>query len=172
MAQAIQGTRIIYKYRRLSQQAIEDAWGLGFVTENERTISVDADATATKDGSLRTPGVPEQEVTSTSILMKDDPKPKEIEDAVLNGEQFEIWEINLDEPVEGQEHKYNGKYYLGYGTDVGISSNAEDMTELSLTFGLEGKGERGQCTVTAEEEEQAGYVFEDTPKKTASNAGA
>ena len=171
MATAVQGKKIIYKYRRLSQQAIEDAWNLGCVTENGRTLSVDADSTATKDGSIRTPGVPEQEITSTSVLVKDDPRPDEIEDAVKNGEKFEIWEINLERPVDGAEGKYHGIYYQGYGTNFELSSNAEDMSELSLTFGLEGKGARGECTVTAEEEEQASYAFEDTPKKTGTSDG-
>lgn len=166
MASAVQGKRVIYKYRRLTQQAVDDAWALAFVTENERTLSVDADSTATKDGSVRAPGVPEQEHTVTSIMSQGDARINEIEDACKGGEKFEIWEINLDEPVENAEHQYKGIYYQGYCTEFGKTTNAEDMAELSLTFGLEGNGARGNCTVTAEEEEQSSYAFEDTPKKT------
>ena len=36
--------------------------------------------------------------------------------------------------------------------------------ELSLTFGLEGKGVDGYATVTAEQQEVAAYVFADTQK--------
>ncbi|MEI3111073.1 MAG: phage major tail protein, TP901-1 family [Oscillospiraceae bacterium] len=71
-ASAVPGKRIVYLFRRLSKQAEEGAWNLAFVTENGRTLSVDADSTATKDGSIRTPGVPEQEVTVTCVLSKGD----------------------------------------------------------------------------------------------------
>ena len=36
--------------------------------------------------------------------------------------------------------------------------------ELSLTFGLEGKGVDGYATVTAEQQDVAAYVFADTQK--------
>lgn len=48
------------------------------------------------------------------------------------------------------------------GTVSGIL--AEDNVELSLTFGLEGKGVDGYATVTAEQQEVAAYVFADTQK--------
>ena len=154
VASAVPGKRIVYLFRRLSQKAEEGAWNLAFVTENGRTLSVDADSTATKDGSIRTPGVPEQEVTVTCVLSKGDTRVDETEDA------------NLEEAVtgSGNENKFKGKYYQGYGTEFEKTSNAEDMTEISLTFGLEGKGARGNVTVTANQQQQAAYVFTDTPK--------
>ena len=82
-ASAVPGKRIVYLFRRLSKQAEEGAWNLAFVTENGRTLSVDADSTATKDGSIRTPGVPEQEVTVTCVLSKGDTRVDETEDAIL-----------------------------------------------------------------------------------------
>lgn len=168
MGSAVQGKRVIYKYRRFEQQAVDDAWALAFVTENERTLSVDADSTATKDGSVRAPGVPEQEHTVTSIMSQGDERIVEIEDACKAGKKFEIWEINLDEPVANAEHQYKGIYYQGYCTEFGKTTNAEDMAELSLTFGLEGNGARGNCTVTNAEIEQSTYVFTDTTKQDAS----
>lgn len=167
MADAVQGKRVIYKYRQLAKQTVEDAWSIAFATENGRTLSVDADSTATKDGSVRAPGVPEQEITSTSIMSKSDPRINEIEDACKDGKKFELWEINLDEPGES-ENKYKGTYFQGYCTEFEKTTNAEDMSELSLTFGLEGKGARGDCTVTDAEIEQSTYVFTDTTKQDAS----
>ena len=49
-------------------------------------------------------------------------------------------------------------------TEIDKTSNAEDNVELSLTFGLEGKGVDGYATVTAEQQEVAAYVFADTQK--------
>ena len=71
-AEAVQGKKIIYLYRVKEESATEDAMQLAFTTENGRTKSKDADSTATKDGSIRTPGVAEVEITATSILSKGD----------------------------------------------------------------------------------------------------
>ena len=49
-------------------------------------------------------------------------------------------------------------------TEFEKTSNAEDMVEISLTFGINGKGVKGDVTVTAEQQEAASYVFVDTPK--------
>ena len=60
--------------------------------------------------------------------------------------------------------KFKAKYFQGYLTEIDKTSNAEDNVELSLTFGLEGKGVDGYATVTAEQQEVAAYVFADTQK--------
>lgn len=111
-ASAVPGKRIVYLFRRLSKQAEEGAWNLAFVTENGRTLSVDADSTATKDGSIRTPGVPEQEVTVTCVLSKGDTRVDETEDAILDGEKFEIWEANLEEACHRQRQRKQVQGYL------------------------------------------------------------
>lgn len=38
------------------------------------------------------------------------------------------------------------------------------MVEVSLTFGVNGTGEKGDVTVTAAQQEVAAYVFTDTTK--------
>lgn len=159
LATAIQGKKVIYKYRVLG--ATTAAFLVGFTTENSRTVSVDADITATKDGGIRTAGVPEIEITCESILQKDDTAIKAIEDAMLAGTAFEIWEINLEQAGTGQ-NKYKGKYYQGYCTELEKTSNAEDFCEISLTFGIDGIGADGDCTVTSAEIEAATYTFKDT----------
>ena len=47
-------------------------------------------------------------------------------------------------------------------TEFDKSSNAEDMIEVSLTFGVNGTGADGYATVTAAQLEIASYVFADT----------
>jgi TP901-1 family phage major tail protein len=162
-ADAVQGRRILYKYRLKEKAGTEAAWMLAFVTENENDITVDADSTATKDGTIRTPSVPEIEHTVTSILSKSDERAYDIKNAMLANKLFEYWEINLDMPgTDTNEGKYKGTYYQGYCTEWDLSSNAEDMAELSLTFGANGSGADGWCTVTNAEAEAATYVFQDT----------
>ena len=71
-AEAVPGKKIVYLYRILSTEKDHDATALAFTTENERTKSKDADTTATKDGTVRTPGTAEVEITASSLLKKGD----------------------------------------------------------------------------------------------------
>ena len=207
-ASAVSGKRIIYLYRVQSQAASDAGTAIAFVTENGRTKSKDADSTATKDGSIRTPGVTDQEITCTSILAQGDTLIDSLEDAMDEDKLLEIWEANLEESVEdvytltedtgivsGKTYytrsgtspnytytavstpsvsdigtyyektaqKYKGMYFQGYLTELEKTSSAEDMVEVSLTFGINGNGKRGNVTVTAGQQEVADYVFTDTP---------
>lgn len=167
-AEAVQGKKIIYLYRILEDKAKSAGATLAFTTENGRTKSKDADSTATKDGSIRTPGVAEVEITATSILSKGDTMIEQLEAALDGDKLIEIWEANLEEPVtgSGNENKFKGAYYQGYLTELEITSNAEDFAEVSLTFGINGSGQKGNVTVSAQQQEIADYVFTDTTKST------
>ena len=148
-AEAVAGKKIVYLYRILSTEKDHDATALAFTTENERTKSKDADSTVTKDGTVRTPGAAEGEITASSLLKKGDKFIDELEAALDDDEKMEIWEVNLAEPQASSSNKFKAKYF---------------QVELSLTFGLEGKGVDGYATVTAEQQEVAAYVFADTQK--------
>ena len=164
-AEAVSGRRLVYLYRILSEAATQNGTQIAFTTENERTKSKDADSTATKDGSIRTPGTAEIEITATSIMSKGDTMISKLEAAMDDDELIEIWEANLDEPAEEGENKFSGTYFQGYITEISITSSAEDFVEVSLTFGINGSGATGDVTVTAEQQEVAEYTFTDTPKK-------
>lgn len=163
MAEAVQGSRIIYLYRLLEEQATEDAFRIAFVTEDSISYSKDADSTVTKDGVIRTPSAVEIEKPMTCILAKGDVDIKKLKNAMLNDKVIELWEANLDEPVEGEENKFYGTYFQGYITSYEKTSNAEDMVEIQMTVGVNGKGADGEVTVTDDQQEDASYVFVDTP---------
>ena len=165
MATAVAGKKIVYLYRVLEQAATKSGTLIAFTTENGRTKSKDADSTATKDGSVRTPSAAEVEITATTILAKGTEGEiyDTLEDAMDKDKLLEIWEANLEEKVANETNKYKGMYFQGYLTELEKTSNAEDMTEISLTFGINGTGKRGDVTVTADQQEQADYVFADTP---------
>lgn len=163
-AEAVAGTKLVYLYRIKNEASTENGTTLAFTTENTRTKSKDADSTATKDGSIRTPGAAEVEITATSILCKGDTMITKLEDAMDNDELIEIWEANLEDPATAGENKFNGMYFQGYLTEVELSSTAEDFVEVSLTFAINGTGVRGQVTVTTEQQEMANYKFSDTQK--------
>lgn len=164
-AETVQGRRVVYLYRLAADAANSDGTVLAFATENGRTKSKDADSTATKDGSIRTPGVVEQEITSTSILAKGSTMIQKLEDAMDNDQLIEIWEANLDEPADLGENKFKGTYFQGYITEFEKNSPADDFVEISLTFGINGSGVRGDITVSADQQDIANYVFTDTTKQ-------
>lgn len=163
---AIRGNRIIYLYRILADEATDDATAIAFTTENERTKSRDADTTETKDGSIRTPGALESEITATAIFSSEgDAMISKLEKAVDDSGKVEIWEVNLDKPgTDTNSGKFAAKYFQGYVTEFGLTSSAEDHAEASLTLGLEGTGADGYATVSDEQQEIASYVFRDTEK--------
>ena len=165
-AEAVAVKRIVFRTRFARNPAPKAAWQIAFATENGRTKSKDADATATKDGSIRTPGTAETEITATSILSKGDTNIDALEDAMDSDELIEIWEANLDEPASAGQNKFKGMYFQGYITEFEKTTNAEDNAEISLTFGINGSGARGEVTVTAEQQDQAAYVFTDTTVQT------
>lgn len=162
-AEAVQGKRIVYLFRPLSKEATNDAVAMAFTTENERTKSKDADTTATKDGSVRTPGATETEISATALLAKGNNLAEDLEDAMDNDEIIEVWEANLDEPGV-TEGTFKGRYYQGYLTEFTLTSSAEEHAEYECTFAINGKGAKGDVTVTAEQQEVANYVFKDTQK--------
>ena len=163
-ADAISGKKIIYLYRVLENAAADDAAAMAFTTENETSISKDADATVTKDGTVRTPNAAEIEITATSLFAKGDTLYDKMKQAMLQDKKMEVWEVNLAEPVESQTNKFKATYYQGYLTEFTKTSSAEDHVEISITFGVEGTGAAGSATVTTEQQEMAAYVFEDTQK--------
>ena len=95
MAEVVQGSKIIYLYRLLSEQATSDAFRLAFVTEDSISYSKDADTTVTKDGVIRTPSPAEIEKPVTCILAKGDTDIKKLKDAMLDDEIIELWEATL-----------------------------------------------------------------------------
>ena len=164
--EAVKGKKIIYLFRIKSEEGTENGATLAFTTENGRTKSKDADSTATKDGTIRTPSAAEVEITASCILAKGDEMIDKLEDAMDEDELIEIWEANLEEPATGGANKFKGMYFQGYLTEIEKTSNAEDNVECSLTFGINGSGKRGDVTVSAAQQEIANYVFTDTQQKT------
>jgi TP901-1 family phage major tail protein len=165
--EAVQGSSVIYLFRVAEDATKEDATVIAFPTENERTVSKDADTTATKDGSIRTPSQAEIEITSTSILAKGDTIIDKLESAMLNDKLVECWEVNLEEEGAGEyAEKYKAKYYQGYITELTKTSSAEDACEIEITYGANGSGADGYASVSADQKKTASYVYKDVLKET------
>lgn len=163
---AVTGKNLIYLYRLESEKATADGTRIALTTEDELSISADADATATKDGAVRGASVAELEKTCTSLMDADDPMLPKLKSAILNGSLVELWEVNLDKPVANQTNKYAGTYYQAYLSEFTASSPADGNVEVSMTFGINGKGADGNVTVTASQQDDEQYTFVDTPHTT------
>lgn len=160
---AVTGKNLIYLYRLESEKATADGTRIAFTTEDEMSISADADATATKDGTVRGASVAELEKTCTSLMDADDPMLPKLKSAILNGSLVELWEANLDKPVANQTNKFEGTYYQAYLSEFNVSSPADGNVEVSMTFGINGKGADGSVTVSASQQDEEQYTFVDTP---------
>ncbi len=155
---------MVYLYRLASEASTADGVRIAFTTEDELSISADADATATKDGSVRGASVAELEKTCTSLMDANDEMLPKLESAILNGSLVELWEVNLDKPVSNQTGKFEGTYYQGYLSEFTVSSPADGNVEVSMTVGINGKGATGNVTVDASQQDDEQYTFVDTPK--------
>lgn len=161
-AEAVKGSKLVYLFRILEEAATANGTVIAFTTENTLTMSKDADATVTKDGTIRTPGGMEVELSATAILAKGDEMYDKLKAAMRDDKLIEIWEANLDESVG--ENKFKGTYFQGYLTEFEKASSAEDFVECSTTFAINGTGVDGDVTVSVEQQEVANYVFKDTQK--------
>ena len=163
---AVTGKHLIYLYRLESEKATVDGTRIALTTEDELSISADADATPTKDGSVRGASTAELEKTMTSLMDASDPMIGKLKSAILNGSLIELWEVNLDKPVSNQTNKYAGTYYQGYLSEFTTSSPADGNVEVSMTVGINGKGADGNVTVDASQQDDEQYTFADTPHTT------
>lgn len=157
---AKQGKDIILLYRLLSKATKEAAWKLAFQTEHSNEKTRDYNTTATKDGTIGSLAAIEYSLSATSIAANGDPHLGEMDDAMDNGDIIEVWEI--DKAEKGSDGKYKAKYLRAYLTSFSYEPNSEDALELSMEFGVFGKPQKGQATLTEEQANVVQYVFKDT----------
>ena len=157
---AKQGKDIILLYRLLSKATKEAAWKLAFQTEHSNEKTRDYNTTATKDGTIGSLAAIEYSLSATSIAANGDPHLDEMDKAFDDGEIIEVWEI--DKAEKGSDGKYKAKYLRAYLTSFSYEPNSEDALELSLEFGVFGKPQKGNATLTTEQANVVQYVFKDT----------
>lgn len=157
---AKQGKDIILLYRLLSNATKEAAWKLAFQTEHSNEKTRDYNTTATKDGTIGSLAAIEYSLSATSIAANGDPHLDEMDKAFDDGEIIEVWEI--DKAEKRSDGKYKAKYLRAYLTSFSYEPNSEDALELSLEFGVFGKPQKGNATLTTEQANVVQYVFKDT----------
>lgn len=157
---AKQGKDIILLYRLLSKATKEAAWKLAFQTEHSNEKTRDYNTIATKDGTIGSLAAIEYSLSATSIAANGDPHLDEMDKAFDDGEIIEVWEI--DKAEKGSDGKYKAKYLRAYLTSFSYEPNSEDALELSMEFGVFGKPQKGNATLTEEQANVVQYVFKDT----------
>lgn len=157
---AKQGKDIILLYRVLSKASKEAAWKLAFQTEHSNEKTRYYNTTATKDGIIGSLAAIEYSLSATSIAANGDPHLDEMDKAFDDGEIIEVWEI--DKAEKGSDGKYKAKYLRAYLTSFSYEPNSEDALELSMEFGVFGKPQKGNATLTEEQANVVQYVFKDT----------
>ena len=161
--EAVQGIDIILLFRILKEAEANPATKLAYQTEHELTESSDTEATATKDGPVNGNGTSETEISCTSILARNDEMVKKLRQARRDGDILEIWEVDVKD--KDSEGKYGATYFRGKVSEYSKKPAAEGLTEVSLTFKIDGEGQEGRATLTADQEEVVQYQFEDTTVK-------
>ena len=157
----IEGKKIIYLYRLLKDKATKGGLNLAYTTENTSNFSRDSDTTETKDGPVGTPGSLETTVSATAVFSKggDGMTPTEVRNALIAGEDFEIWEINTAD-AGATTGKYNGLYMRAKCTSFELSSPAEDNAEADIEWKVYGIPQEGEITYSASSS-SAAYTFVD-----------
>lgn len=162
--EAVQGIEQILLFRLLKENETVTGTKLAFQTSHDLTETSESNSTPTKDGSVATVGSSSTELSCTSILARGDAMIKKLRQARRDNEKIEVWEVDVkDKDVDG---KYGATYFQGFVTEFSKSPATEDAVEVSLSFVINGEGQDGRATLTAEQEEVVQYVFEDTTKVT------
>ena len=157
----IEGKKIIYLYRLLKDAATKAGLNIAYTTENSSSFSRDSDNTETKDGPVGTPGSLETTVSATAVFSKggDGMTPTEVRNALIAGEDFEIWEVNTAD-AGTTTGKFNGLYMRAKCTSFELSSPAEDNAEADIEWSVYGTPQAGEVTYSASGN-SAAYTFVD-----------
>jgi len=162
LPQMKQGKNVFLMFRRLKDQADENAKKLVFQTSHTFDMSRSNDAVNTKDGTLFRVGALESSYSIEAIQSTNDPTYEMLRNAVKNGEKLELWEITFEEDMKDEEGKYPAVYAQGYLESWSTPNDVEGEATISTTFNVEMVPQEGFATVTDEIAEQAQYAFRDT----------
>jgi|SRR5699024_1835721 len=166
----LQGKNKILLFRLL-KDAEEDAAKLSFQTDHTFELTRDADSVVTKDGTIVKIGELEGEVSGIeAVQAKDDPVAEMLQDAMLDAEKLEVWEVSVDEDLK-EDDKYPAMYAQGYLTSWSSENPAEDESTYSGDYMIELTPQFGMATLTEEQEEAVQYAFKDTVASSENGGG-
>jgi TP901-1 family phage major tail protein len=162
MAEPIRGANRIMLMRPYSMRSDVAAGRMAFQTNHEKSSTRDSESTITKDGNIQSLSEVVIEYSLTTLMARVDPVREKLEEAFLNGELVEFWDIDKTEPTTPSGNQFPARYFQGYITEWNETAGAEDSVEISLSAAINGSGVRGNATLTVEQGEAITYPFADT----------
>lgn len=156
------GKNKILLFRKL-KNSDKDAAKLSFQTDHTFSLTRDGDFVETKDGKLFRLGELEGEISGIeAVQAKEDPVAIELQDAMIDGDKLEIWEVSVDEDLKDEDGKYPAIYAQGYLTSWEAAAPVDDESAYSGDFMIELAPQFGMATLSEEQEEAVQYAFKDT----------
>ena len=157
------GKHTVLLIRDLSAPATEADYIL-CQTDFSKTISKEIDETVTKTGTVKATGDSSTEISVTALAQEDDAVLDALEDGMHSDKKYGFWEVNkaVEGSKPGDTGKYKAQYYEGEITTFDSSAPADAKVEVTLDLSIDGHGQRGFATLSAEQEEFVQYVFKDT----------
>ncbi len=162
---AKQGKNQVLLWRLLEESSTKVAAKLAFQEEHSKEGSVEGgDTKVTKDGPIAGEGTITEEVPFTSTMGKGDPTAEMLENAFYSQKLLELWEVDVTE--KDDSGKYPAEYRQGRLNSLTISASVEDTVMLEGTFITNGTRQKGNVTLSLDQEEAIQYAFRDTQKVT------
>lgn len=157
----LDGKNKILLFRRFEDRHKEQATRLVFQKEHTLAFNRAIDRFVTKDGSVVKPGELETSISITAVQSVNDPTAEMLQQAVVEGEMLEVWEVNLDPEAKDEEGKFPSIYARGYLDSWEMPAGAEGEAEISTNFIIDRKPQRGYTELDKELEEAIQYDFHD-----------
>lgn len=155
---AINGANKVLFARRLSDEATLAGTRISLQTTHSLEISSDDNTTETKDGNITVAGNPETEL-SLEFLGSDDPVVSLLEDAAMNHDVFEFWEVNFEKPAA--TGKYPAKYMQAVVTKFSSDADADDFNTIKVELKVNGVPKKGMATIDKKTIGDLQYAFKD-----------
>lgn len=163
MSNAIYGKDNILMFRLYADRDKANATKLALQTKHTWKYEAKSDSTDTKDGAINSPATPVATLEIEAISSLDDVN-KTLKEAVMKSQLVEVWDINRADKQE--DGKYGAIYAQGYLQSWEVPSEVGKLVELKTTMNVDQQPQEGTATVTAEQENEIQYAFEDTTKAT------
>ena len=159
MAEIIKGKEKILLFRKLSEASKDNATKLALQTAHTISYERDSETTQTKDGPVTNNSNLQTTISIEALLTRDDPASALLREAVIDGYKVEVWEIDLGS--KGSEGKYSALYGQGTLSSWEDPADFEEDAKLSTEMTIDGELQKGEATLTKEQEETIQYAFRD-----------
>lgn len=133
---------------------------LAFQTEHSLSKERETIEEATKDGIIKETGDNlSASIDLTAYVAKGDATYELLEDSFDDNKPLQCWEVDITE--ESAEGKYDAIYMQGQLENFEVTNDSEGFAELSTTFQVNLKPQRGQVSLTEDQFNAVQYAFKD-----------